>query len=90
MMRTCHICGTEVEDRQSCPACLANFESREPSWRITLEERRQELELLLSGVLEFDLDKFYQRIQELMGRPVFSHELADTEAKQGNHRYNRG
>lgn len=79
-MRTCHICGTEVEDSQSCPTCLANFESREPTGRMTLEERRRELELLLSGVLEFDLDKFYQRVQELMGRPVFSHELADTGA----------
>ena len=72
--RVCHICGTEVGARESCPTCLRNFDSRRSATAMTIDERVVELEAIC-GVVEIPFDKIHQRIEELVGRPVWTHEI---------------
>jgi len=72
-MRTCHVCGTVTDN--FCPTCLKDFETRTPADAMSLSERVAELRLLC-GPLEIPIDKLHQRIEELMGRSVWTHELA--------------
>lgn len=74
--RICHICGTVCTD--ACPTCTAAFKHRRDATTMTAEERAVELESLV-GVLEIDFDKLHQRITELVGRDVWTHELAHPE-----------
>lgn len=72
--RVCHICGTEVGARESCPTCLKNFDSRRSATAMTIDERVVELEAICD-VIEIPFDKIHQRIEELVGRPVWTHEI---------------
>src|SRR5688572_1877757 len=74
--RTCHFCGTVCTD--VCPTCTAAFDHRRDVATMTVEERVTELESWV-GVLEIEFSKVHQRIEELVGRPVWTHELADPE-----------
>jgi len=76
-IRTCHICGTE-ELTGECPKCRENFESRQAADSMSIKDRVAELRLL-SGPLEIEFDLVHQRIEELVGRPVWTHELANFE-----------
>lgn len=74
--RTCHICGTLC--REWCPACIANFPKRRDARTMSPHQRASELRLLI-GPLEIPFGKLHQRIEELVGRPVWTHELAHPE-----------
>ena len=74
--RTCHICGTVVGKHDACPTCVANWPQRKPAQDMTIEEKTHELDLL-SGVLEVPFQLAHERIEEIMGRPVWTHELAN-------------
>lgn len=74
-MRNCHICQTECQDKQACPTCVANFPNRRKAETMTREERVAEFELLC-GVLETPWEMLHQRVEELVGRSVWSHEFA--------------
>jgi hypothetical protein len=71
-MRTCHICGTQTE--KWCPTCVAAFKSRQSARKMTGDERAAEMRLF-AGPLEIPFALLHQRIEELVGRPVWTHEL---------------
>lgn len=76
-MRTCTRCGTTgVTD--ACPTCTAWWETRPDADSLTTEERVAEFDSW-RPTLEIDFDKFQQRMQELVGRPVWTHEFAHLE-----------
>lgn len=72
--RNCHIHGIEVAYQHSCPRCLADFETRPNADAMTGDERAMELEAWY-GILEIPFDKMHQRFEELLGRPVWTHEM---------------
>ena len=71
--RACHFCGTRC--REWCPTCIAAFDRRRPVSEMTVEERVSEV-LSWLGIVEIPFDKIHQRVTELMGRSVFTHEMA--------------
>ena len=71
--RTCHACGTRTDTY--CPVCVANFAKRRDATTMTPTERADEL-VLWKGPLEIPFTDLHQRIEELVGRPVWTHELA--------------
>lgn len=73
--RTCHICGTVTDTY--CPTCTAHFASRRNAEVMTGEERAAELELLC-GPLEIEFQLVHRRIEELVGRPVWTHEMGSS------------
>jgi len=72
--RVCHICGTITDT--FCPICTENFASRRPAKEMTIEEKIEEIEMWM-GPLEIDFGLVHQRLEELFGRPVWTHEIAD-------------
>jgi hypothetical protein len=72
-LRKCHICGTETD--VECPTCVENFETRTPAENMSILDRVKELRLL-AGPLEIPFSMLHKRIEELFGRPVWTHELA--------------
>lgn len=74
-MRACHICGTECGDKEPCIECVAQFPHRRNADEMTGEERVHELDLLY-GPLEVFFSMVHQRIEELVGRSVWTHELS--------------
>lgn len=70
--RTCKRCG-HPDLYEACPTCLAEWENRRDASEMTPEERVAEFDSWDS--LEIEFAKIHQRIEELVGRPVFTHEL---------------
>ena len=75
--RACHICGTRTS--KWCPTCVANFRHRPKAHTMSPHQRAQELRLL-AGPLEIPFDLLHQRIEELLLRPVWTHELGNVDA----------
>lgn len=71
--RTCSVCGTEGLTDE-CPVCVAAWEKRRPAEEMTRDDRAAALDAL-PGILEIEFSKIHQRIEELVGRPVFTHEM---------------
>jgi hypothetical protein len=71
--RTCTHCGTEGLT-EACPRCTEEWEHRRDVTEMTPEERLAEFRAW-DGVLEIDFSKVHKRIEELVGRPVWTHEL---------------
>lgn len=71
--RTCTRCAHEGLT-EACPTCTAEWEERRDASKMTPEERLAEFRSW-GGVLEIDWPKVHQRIEELVGRPVWTHEL---------------
>lgn len=72
--RTCHLCGTVCGKAAFCQTCVANFPNRRSADDMAPAERGGEL-VALFGVLEMPFDLVHQRIEELVGRPVWTHEM---------------
>lgn len=73
-MRLCHVHETPCEDNQSCPDCVASYEALPDASTMTGDERAAELEAWC-GPLEIEFSLAHRRIQELVGRPVWTHEM---------------
>lgn len=71
MERTCKRC--ESLAVEECPNCLKEFENRKDVKDMTIEERVKEFESWRYG--EIYLDKIIDRLSELVGRPIFTHEI---------------
>lgn len=73
--RICHICGATVPRHESCPTCTAAI----PAWKspalMTREERLAEF-MILYGPLEVPFEIWHERLEALIGRRVWTHELA--------------
>lgn len=70
-LRACSRCGTTTD--AECPGCLDWFEKRPDPVDMTPAERMREMESWEKAMISFD--KFHQRIEELVGRPVWTHEI---------------
>jgi len=70
--RTCSRCGTRCTE--ACPTCTVEWENRRDAVDMTPEERLAEFRSW-GGTLEIDWPKVHKRVEELVGRPVFTHEL---------------
>ena len=75
-LRTCTRCGTSTVSW--CPVCSSEFESRRPASEMSAEERVREYRSW--GVCEIEFSKIHRRIEELVGRSVYTHELAFPDA----------
>jgi hypothetical protein len=75
--RVCHICETVVGKREFCPRCIAWVDTLPDPHTMTPDERAAEMELW-GGVLEIPFHKVHARIEALAGRPVWTHELAES------------
>lgn len=71
--RICHWCGSEVPLKAYCELCLATFASRPPAAEMTADEREAECRLL--NWIEIPLDLIKDRMQELLRRPFWNHEI---------------
>lgn len=71
--RTCTRCGTRTS--HYCPTCTAWWETRPDAAGMTPEHRADELDSW--KIMEIEFAKFHQRAEELVGRPVWTHEFAD-------------
>lgn len=69
---------TQPDGKTFCQPCMEAFEARKYVAEMTVEERIAELQAL-ENQLTIPFDNLHQRITELMGRPVWTHELADPE-----------
>lgn len=76
-MRTCHACATQTDTW--CPTCVAAFPNRRPATEMTREERATEFDGLC-GPLEIPIAMLHERVEELVGRSVWTHELVDVAA----------
>lgn len=78
MSRLCHWCGASVPmepEPEFCAACLEAFPLRPDPTSMTPDEREAEMRTL-DGPLEVPFSLLHGRIEELVGRPVFTHEMA--------------
>lgn len=71
--RTCTRCGTP-DLTEACPVCTEAWEDRRDATEMTPDERLEEFRSW-GGVLEIDWPKVHKRFEELVGRPVWTHEL---------------
>lgn len=74
--RICTWCGATVGFRQACASCTEGMSKRQDVNTMTPDERADEMQSLI-GVLEVPFDMLHKRITELVGRNVWTHELAD-------------
>ena len=81
--RTCSWCG-QKDVIEACPVCTERWENRQDASEMTAEERAAEFDSL-GPILEIDFDKLHQRIQELVGRPVWTHEMGTKGCKYLRH-----
>lgn len=75
--RNCTICEAEVPEDQACTSCIERFPQRRPANEMSPGERVAEAELLIGkdAVTELPAKLLMQRIDELVGRTVWSHEI---------------
>jgi len=71
--RTCSWCGRE-NVTEACPTCQEDLPKRRKHDEMTGAERRAELESF-DPILEVDFSTMHARIEELVGRPVWKHEM---------------
>jgi hypothetical protein len=71
--RTCTRCATP-DLTEACPVCTEEWENRRDVAEMTPEERLEEFRSW-GPILEIDFPKVHQRYEELIGRPVWTHEL---------------
>ena len=81
--RTCSVCATKGLTGE-CPVCAAAWEKRRPAEEMTGEERAAALDALPKK-LEIEFPKIHQRVEELVGRPVFTHEMGTDGMKYLRH-----
>jgi hypothetical protein len=76
--RTCSWCGAEVT--QACPHCTEWIFGLPDTDSMTIRERAEELWdwLTKRDRLEIEFELVHHRISNLVGRPVFTHELAES------------
>lgn len=73
-MRDCHVCNTVCEDEEFCPVCVSAFDNRRKPEDMTGEERMAEMRFW-NGPCEIPFGMIHKRIEELVGRPVWTHEM---------------
>lgn len=73
-MRICHLCGNQVEDNQVCQPCVDDWPNLPDPERMSGHQRAVEMRLL-GGPLEVPFPMLHKRIEALVGRGVWTHEM---------------
>ena len=76
MSYTCPVHQTEQDTY--CLPCIEGFKARRDANTMTGEERADEL-LTMCRIVTMPFTNIHQRVEELVGRPVFTHELGGEE-----------
>ena len=63
-----------------CPECDAEYEARRDALLMTPQERVDEMEKWFGNILTIEFNKLHKRIEELVGRPVYTHEMVSEDA----------
>lgn len=75
-MRTCHICKTEIPDfPEPCAVCVEAFPKKPAGNVMAAADRVAELTLLFDGPTQVPFPLIHARIESLVGRPVWTHEI---------------
>lgn len=77
MAYVCPHHGVELEG--ACPDCVRDFRARKSPAEMTRPERAAALDRLF-GVLTIPFPDLHQWVEELVGRTVWTHEMASKEA----------
>ena len=72
--RICHICKNSVPYKQFCEYCVKAFENLPNPEDMTSQERVKEMKLW-KGSLEIPFSMLHERIEALLGRSVWTHEM---------------
>lgn len=72
--RTCHTCGSVWGKKEWCATCVEAFDHRRPAEEMTPEERMAEMQSW-RGPCEIPFSLIHKRFEELVGRPVWTHEI---------------
>lgn len=67
--------GKAEDPRCSCPKCIAGFETRRKAETMTGAERAAEIDQLVHAKLSQPFPNIHKRVEELVGRPVYTHEF---------------
>lgn len=77
------VCGhgrvIEVGTKTPDPACVADVQTRPSAGSLTGDERALEVMLLLTDPLCVPFGVIWERVDELVGRGTFNHEMANAE-----------
>ena len=73
-MRVCHIDQTEISDGAACASCMTRWPDLPDPKSMTGDERAAEM-AALSGPLQVPFSLVHGRIEALVGRPVWTHEM---------------
>jgi len=65
----------DIEMGVYCPQCMTNYKSRTDAKGMSSEDKAVELESM--GILTIPFSLVHKRIEELAGRPVWTHEMCD-------------
>jgi hypothetical protein len=76
---TCERHSTEQVGPVPCPPCQQAFENRLPASELTGDERAAILQQLAAQVT-IAFSDLHRWVEELVGRPVWTHEMGDWEA----------
>ena len=72
-MRTCSWCGAQVPQEAFCADCTQSVPLRPDPETLTADEREAELRGM--DRVEVPFDVMHARIERLVGRPVWTHEM---------------
>lgn len=72
--RTCHFCSRSVGAKEYCNHCVVMWNLRPRPEEMTPDGREAEMRSL-GGPMEVPFDLMHQRMEQLVGRPVWTHEM---------------
>lgn len=70
-----YVCPTHQTEQESyCASCMAEFKNRRPAAEMTGDERAAEVKRLV-GIVTMPFDNIHARMEEIVGRAVYTHEM---------------
>lgn len=75
----CYWCDAPLGEADWCPHCITEIEYRPSAKQMTTQERLDELDFWYKGkgtICMVNTDVIQNRLAKLLGRPVWTHELA--------------
>ena len=75
----CKVHETFIFKGKCCSQCVSDWNNRKAADEMTPQERADEYQMYCDNVLTIPFGDLHTRIEELVGRPVWTHELARPE-----------
>ena len=76
----CKVHNAQVPKGQACAQCIEDFKTRRDTLLMTTDERADELRRWADNVLTISFGDMQGRFEELLGRPVWTHEMVMIDA----------